>query len=130
MPRKTLKQRRNPSDDSDNRIRGIVNKINGLENPDDIMEKLIGVLSESGKIPTVGRFYTFFYSAKTSGIEYDEYPLVAVTEVYSWGFRGESFHWRQPRTYDYNQIVGQLYEIYSDEISDVVELNFTKIRSK
>jgi len=34
------------------------------------------------------------------------------------------------RQYDYNQIIGGLYEIYPEEISDVIELGFAKVRSK
>ena len=131
MPRKTLKQRRNPTDDNENRVRGVIDSFVGVETADDIMESLIGVLSESGKIPTAGKYYTFFYNAKTPGIQYDEYPLVAVTDVFSWGFRGENFHWRgDMRQYNYDQIAGQLYEISPEEISDVIELAFANIRSK
>ena len=53
---------------------------------------------------------------------------MAVTDVFSWGFRGINFHWR--RQYNYNQIVGGLYEIYPEEMSDVIELGFAKVRSK
>jgi len=130
MPRKTTKQRKNPTDDNSNRVRGVVGRLTGLEKPDDIMGELIKVLTKGGIIPAAGKFYTFVYNAKTLDIAYDEYPLVAVTNVYSWGFRGENLHWRESRNYDYNQIVGGLYEIYSDEISDVLELNYGKIRSK
>jgi hypothetical protein len=132
MPRKTLKQRRNPTDDNDNRVRGVIDNLIGTESSDDKMEELISVLSESGKTSvSPGKFYTFFYSAMTNGIQYDEYPLVAVTDVYSWGFRGENFHWRgDMRQYNYNQIIGGLYEIYPEELSDVVELSFGKVRSK
>ena len=132
MPRKTLKQRRNPTDDNDNRVHGVINNLIGTESSDDKMEELISVLSESGKTSvSPGKFYTFFYSAMTNGIQYDEYPLVAVTDVYSWGFRGENFHWRgDMRQYNYNQIIGGLYEIYPEELSDVVELSFGKVRSK
>jgi len=134
MPRKTLKQRREqyPTDDNDNRVRGVVRELNGIEDSDDKMEALISVLKESGKASvSAGKFYTFFYSAMTNGIQYDEYPLVAVTDVFSWGFRGENFHWRgDMRQYNYNQIVGGLYEVYPEEISDVVELSFAKVRSK
>ena len=93
MPRKTLKQRRNPTDDNENRVRGVVDSLIGVETADDIMEGLIGVLSEGGKIPESGKYYTFFYNAKTPDIQYDEYPLVGVTGVFSWGFRGINFHW-------------------------------------
>ena len=134
MPRKTLKERRErfPTDDNENRVRGVVRELSGIEDSDDKMEALISVLNETGKTGvSAGKFYTFFYSAMTNGIRYDEYPLVAVTDVYSWGFRGENFHWRgDMRQYNYNQIVGGLYEIYPEELSDVVELSFGKVRSK
>ena len=119
-----------PTDDHENRVRGVINDLIGVETPDDIMENLIGVLSEGSKIPTAGNYYTFFYSAKTSGTQYDEHPLVAVTDVFSWGFRGINFHWGDRRQYDYNQIVGGLYEVYPEEMSDVIELGFAKVRSK
>ena len=115
MPRKTLKQRRNPTDDQENRVRGVV-------------RGLIG--TEGGKSASVGKYYTFFYDAKTTGRIYDQHPLVGVTDVFSWGFRGINFHWRDRRQYTYDQIIGGLYEIYPEEISDVIELNFTKVRSK
>jgi len=130
MPRKTLKQRRNPTDDNENRVRGVVDNLIGTEDADDIMESLIGVLSEGGKIPTAGKYYTFFYNAKTPGIQYDQYPLVGVTEVFSWGFRGINFHWSDRRQYDYNQMFSGLYEIYPEEMSDVIELAFANVRSK
>lgn len=130
MPRKTLKQRRNPTDDQDNRVRGVVRNLIGTEKPDDIMEELIGVLSESGRSASVGKYYTFFYTAKTPDIQYDEFPLVGVTDVFSWGFRGINFHWGDRRQYNYDQIAGQLYEVYPEEMSDVIELNFTSLRSK
>jgi len=119
-----------PTDDNENRVRGVVDSFIGVETADDIMEELIEVLSEGGKIPEAGKYYTFFYSAKTSGIQYDEHPLVGVTDVFSWGFRGINFHWGDNRQYDYNQIIGGLYEIYPEEMSDVIELGFAKVRSK
>ncbi len=122
-----------PTDDNSNRVRGVIDSFIGVETADDIMGELIGVLSEGGKVPESGKYYTFFYSAKTSGIQYDEHPLVGVTDVFSWGFRGINFHWNTEnsrRQYDYNQIIGGLYEIYPEEMSDVIELGFAKIRSK
>ena len=122
-----------PTDDNSNRVRGVIDSFIGIETADDIMGELIGVLSEGGKVPETGTYYTFFYSAKTSGIQYDEHPLVGVTDVFSWGFRGINFHWNTEnsrRQYDYNQIIGGLYEIYPEEMSDVIELGFAKIRSK
>ena len=130
MPRKTLQQRRNPTEDNDNRVRGVVDNLIGIETADDIVTELISVLSEGGKVPSSGKYYTFFYDAKTTGREYDQHPLVGVTDVFSWGFRGINFHWRDRRQYTYDQIIGGLYEIYPEEMSDVIELGFAKVRSK
>ena len=119
-----------PTDDDENRVRGVIDSLVGTEDADDVMMKLIGVLNEGGKVPSgTGKYYTFFYNAVTPG-EYDEYPLVGVTDIFSWGFRGINFHWGDRRQYNYNQIVGGLYEVYPEEMSDVIELGFTKIRSK
>ena len=119
-----------PTDDDENRVRGVVDSLIGTEDADDVMMKLIGVLNEGGKVPSgTGKYYTFFYNAVTPG-EYDESPLVGVTDIFSWGFRGINFHWGDRRQYNYNQIVGGLYEVYPEEMSDVIELGFTKIRSK
>jgi len=130
MPRKTLKQRRNPTDDNENRVRQVVDNLIGIENSDDIMTELISVLKEGGKSASTGKYYTFFYDAKTTGRPYDQHPLVGVTEVFSWGFRGINFHWGDRRQYSYDQIIGGLYEIYPEEMSDVIELSFANIRSK
>ena len=119
-----------PTDDNNNRVRGVIDSFIGVETADDIMEGLISVLTEGGTIPEAGKYYTFFYNAKTLSIQYDEHPLVAVTDVFSWGFRGINFHWGDNRQYDYNQIIGGLYEIYPEEMSDVIELGFAKVRSK
>ena len=35
----------------------------------------------------VGKYYTFIYFAKTPLIQYDQHPLVAVFDVFDWGFR-------------------------------------------
>ena len=119
-----------PTDDEENRVRGVVDRLVGTETPDDIMSDLLEVLTEGGKIPQPGKFYTFLYFPKTPNITYDEHPLVFVTDVFAWGFKAESLHWGEPRQYTYPEIVGGLYEIYEEEVADVVELNYTKIRSK
>ena len=119
-----------PTDDDENRVRGVVDSLIGTEDADDVMMKLISVLNEGGKVPSgTGKYYTFFYNAVTPG-EYDEHPLVGVTDIFSWGFRGINYHWGDRRQYNYNRIVGGLYEVYPEEMSDVLELGFTKIRSK
>ena len=118
-----------PTDDKENRVRSVVNGLIGTEEPDDIMIELMDNLSTTvTSSPSVGKYYVFVYSAKTPNIQYDSNPLVAVTDVFEWGFRGINLHVGQYRNYTYNELVGQLYEVNSDELSDVRELPFGKMQ--
>lgn len=130
MPRKTLKERKEqyPTEDKANRIRSVIDNVDGTEDPDDLMLLLLNVLKEKSKMPRVGGYYTFIYIPKTPNITYDQNPLVAVTEVYSWGFKGINFHWGESRQYTWDEIVGGIYEIYKEEIPDAQEIPFGKIK--
>jgi len=130
MPRKTLKERKekNPTEDKENRVRSVIDSIDGTEDADDLMLRLLERLKEGEKVPSVGKYYTFVYNPKTPNIRYDSNPLVAVTEVYSWGFRGINFHWGEMRQYTWDEIAGGIYEVYSEELSDVKEIPFGKIK--
>lgn len=120
MPRKTLKQR--------NRIKPIIRRLIGTENSDYLMQKIIGVLSKEDSIPSVGKYYTFVYYPKTPNIRYDAHPLVAVTDVFSWGFRGINFHWREVRQYTWAEVVDGMYPVYPQEIEDLRTIPYKKIR--
>jgi len=115
-----------PTDDNSNRIRSVMSNIIGTEDPDDLMIELMGVLDEGGKIPESGKYYVFVYQPKTPNIRYDQNPLVAVTDIFSWGFRGINYHWGKVRQYTWNEIVGQIYEINSEELADAREIPFAK----
>lgn len=130
MPRKTLKQRKgeNPTDDKNSRVRSVIDNLQGNEDPDDLMLEIMNVLTETKKGPRVGKYYTFVYLPKTPNITYDQNPLVAVTEIYGWGFKGVNFHWGESRQYTWDEIAGGLYEVYAEEIPDLVEVPFGKIR--
>ena len=118
-----------PTDDKENRVRSVVNGLIGTEEPDDIMIELMDNLNTTvTSSPSVGRYYVFVYSAKTPNIQYDSNPLVAVTDVFEWGFRGINLHVGQYRNYTYNELIGQLYEVNSYELSDVRELPFGKMQ--
>ena len=118
-----------PTDDKENRVRSVVNSLIGTEEPDDIMIELMDNLNTTvTSSPSVGRYYVFVYSAKTPNIQYDSNPLVAVTDVFEWGFRGVNLHVGQYRNYTYNELIGQLYEVNSYELSDVRELPFGKMQ--
>jgi len=117
-----------PTDDKENRVRSVVDNLLGTEDADDIMIELMDSLNSTvTSSPSVGKYYVFVYNAKTPNIQYDSNPLVAVTDVFEWGFRGINLHVGQYRNYTYNELVGQLYEVNSDELSDVRELPFVNI---
>ena len=117
-----------PTDDNSNRVRSVVDSLIGTEEADDIMIELMDSLTNtSTSSPSVGKYYVFVYSAKTPNIQFDSNPLVAVTDVFEWGFRGINLHVGQYRNYTFNELVGQLYEVNPDELSDVTELPFGNI---
>jgi hypothetical protein len=128
MPRKTLKERNRPTDTKKNRIRPITNRLIGNENPDDLMQKILKVLTITESIPSVGKYYTFIYFPKTPNIRYDNHPLVAVTNIFNWGFRGINFHWREVRQYTWDEVSGELHLVYPNEIKDLQSIPYQKIQ--
>ena len=112
-----------------NRIEPIIQDIKSESNVDDRMELIMYALNDTvAPIPEEGNICTFKYFAKTPNISYDQHPLVAVTELFRWGFRGINFHWGTMRKYTWNEISGGLYEINSDELADAREIPFGHIR--
>jgi hypothetical protein len=124
MPRKTLQQRKR------SRIAPLVKNLLGTESADDIMNKLRTILPETVGPPKAGKFYIFVYDAKTPGVRYDQNPLVAVTEVFNWGFRGINYHWGEVRQYTWDEVAGAVYEVYREEIDDLRRLPFSNILTK
>ena len=85
-----------PTEDKHNRIRSVVNGIRGTEDPDDLMLEMMEALNKTvTPVPDVGKYYTFVYAPKTPIIQYDAHPLVAVTDIFLWGFKGLNYHWGQ-----------------------------------
>ena len=104
-------------------------QIEGLNNADDIMMNIMEVFTQTDLTPNTGNYYTFVYHAKTPGV-YDEFPLVAVTYVDRWGFRGINFHWGTSRNYTWNEIVGYLHVIRNDEIDYMRSLSYANFKTK
>jgi hypothetical protein len=126
MPRKTLQQR----NQGRNRISSLVDNLIGIESADDLMLELMSILPETKSPPIAGKFYIFVYNAKTPNMRYDQNPLVAVTDVYKWGFKGLNYHWGEVRQYTWDEVAGGMYEIYTNEIEDLRKLPFGNIRTK
>ena len=104
---------------------------NNINNPtndqEDMMLEIMSLLNDTvTPVPDVGNFYTFVYNPKTPNIRYDQNPLVAVTDIFQWGFRGINLHMGGYRQYTWTEVAGNLYEIYPDELADVREIPFGK----
>ena len=116
-----------PTDDNSNRIRGVVGSIIGTEDADDLMVNLMEAVTDSSTpVPDIGKYYIFVYNPKTPNIRYDQNPLVAVTDIFQWGFRGINLHMGGYRQYTWTEVAGNLYEIYPDELADAREIPFGK----
>ena len=111
-----------------NRITPVLDGLYGTENPDDLATEVLDVLTEGGKVPEVGNYYVFIYKPKTPNIQYDQHPLVAVFDVFEWGFRGLNYHWGEVRQYTWNEIIGGLYKVSSLELRSLRTIPFARFR--
>ena len=120
-----------PPEVNENRIEGIKEELNGVSDSEDMMLEIMGALNDTVEaIPSVGNYYTFVYNAQTAGKQYDQHPLVAVTDIFSWGFRGINFHWQSSRNYTWNELTGQLYMVKSIELDDLLAIPYAKFITK
>ena len=114
--------------EEDNRVREYLSDLNNRTNdPEEMMMEIMEVLNDTvTPIPEVGKFYTFVYNAKTPNITYDQHPLIACTDLQSWGFKGLNFHWRQSRNYTWEELAGQLYIVQYNELDDLLNFPYGK----
>ena len=114
--------------EEDNRVREYLSDLNNRTNdPEEMMMEIMEVLNDTvTPIPEVGKFYTFVYNAKTPNITYDQHPLIACTDLQSWGFKGLIFHWRQSRNYTWEELAGQLYIVQYNELDDLLAIPYGK----
>jgi|TARA_R100000027_G_scaffold10902_2_gene7787 hypothetical protein len=113
-----------------NRLEG--NTINnGTNDQEEMMLEIMELLNDTvTPIPDVGTLCTFVYNAKTPGVTYDQHPLVAVTELFQWGFRGLNFHWREYRQYTWEELAGQVYIVQREELDDLLSIPYAKFITK
>ena len=98
-----------------------------IGDPEEMMLLIMEALNSTvTPIPEVGQYYTFIYNAKTPDITYDQHPLIACTDLQSWGFKGLNFHWRQSRNYTWEELAGQLYIVDYDELDDLLRFPYGK----
>ena len=111
-----------------NRIEPIIKDIQSETNVEDRMELIMYALNDTvTPIPEEGNICTFKYYAKTPNMEYDQHPLVAVTEIFSWGFRGLNFHHGEYRQYTWEELGTQVYVVNRTELDDLVSLQYGKL---
>ncbi len=115
-----------------NRIEAVKDELEkSINDPEDLMLIIMEALNNTvTPIPEVGQFYTFIYNAKTPNITYDQHPLIACTDLQSWGFKGLNFHWRQSRNYTWEELAGQLYIVDYDELDDLLRFPYGKFITK
>lgn len=113
-----------------NRLEG--NNINnGTNDQEEMMLEIMELLNDTvTPVPDVGTLCTFVYNAKTPGVTYDQHPLVAVTDLFSWGFRGLNFHWREYRQYTWEELAGQVYIVQREELNDLLSIPYAKFITK
>ena len=111
-----------------NRIEPILDDINNpTMDQEDQMLMIMEALNDTvTPIPDAGTYCTFVYNAKTPGIEYEQHPLVMVTELFRWGFRGLNFHHRDYRQYTWEEIAGQVYIVNREELDELLSIQYGK----
>jgi len=111
-----------------NRIEAVKDELEkSVNDPEDLMLIIMEALNNTvTPIPEVGQYYTFIYNAKTPNITYDQHPLIACTDLQTWGFKGLNFHWRQSRNYTWEELAGQLYIVEYDELDDLLRFPYGK----
>lgn len=107
----------------------IIENLQGNENPDSLMLKLFGVVSEGSRIPEIGTYSFFIYNATTPG-PYDEHPLIACTEIHDWGFKGINYHWGEVRSYVWKGLGTGLYRVEYTDLQYLNQIPFEKFKIK
>ena len=111
-----------------NRIEPNILEFKSEKNLIDRMDLILYALNDTvTPIPEAGTICTFKYFAKTPKLEYDQHPLVAVSDIFPWGFRGINFHLRDYRQYTWQELGTQVYVVQQEELDDLMSLNYKKI---
>ena len=119
-----------PPEVNENRIEAIKDKLTSSD-PEDLMLEIMQALNNTVEaIPSVGKYYTFVYNAKTTGKQYDQHPLIACTDLFKRGFRGINFHWQSSRNYTWEELTGQVYMVKSIELDDLLSIPYAKFITK
>jgi hypothetical protein len=108
------------------RVAELKRRISGLTDSESIMMEIMDVFRETEFIPDVGKYYTFIYIPKTQGIDFDQFPLIACTDIQRWGFKGLNFHWGTVRNYTWLEVAGKLHTIKNNEINYLRSVRYAR----
>jgi hypothetical protein len=95
--------------------------------PEDIMNVILDVFSDTSTYPSVGNYFTYRYYAKTPRLLYDQHPLMACLGVYEWGFRGLNFHLNLERNYTWPEVASGILLVQQDEIEYMKTITYRKL---
>ncbi len=113
---------------SNNRIRGLLDEINGAEYAEDIMDDLIPLLSDTQtQMPIPGKVYVYVYFASTPNLLSDRYPIVQVKGVYDWGWTGMNLHIGQQRNYNFGGNTTPLFMLMPSEVQSALTLPLMRL---
>ena len=108
------------------RTEDLIDVCEGLTDPDDKMAEVLERLSQVEVVPDVGRYYTFIYRPKTPRIRYDEYPLIACTDVNRWGFKRSKLSLGFVEKLHMGRGTSNLHVVYPRELEDLRSINYQK----
>lgn len=113
---------------STNRIRPLLDELNGTEYAEDIMDDLIPLLSDTQtNIPIPGKVYVYVYFAATPNMLSDRYPIVQVKGVYDWGWTGMNLHIQKQRNYNFSRNTTPLYMLKPNEVQAALTLPLMRL---
>jgi hypothetical protein len=120
---------------SDNRVTSIKRDLIGSESPSELMNMIIEQLQDSQTSrPSMGKYYTYIYYAKTPNIIYDRYPLILASEPMDYGFFGFNYHWQlrggqSPfRQYTFKEVASPFYEVNFNEFTTLRSIPYADFR--
>ena len=128
--RSNLVTKRNPNNGNSTFTECIIGEVN-VAGVYDITPAIGGgyyIIDERNNLTKIDEEGQVVYQPKTPNIQYDEFPLVAVTDVFNWGFKGLNFHWGNVRQYTWQEVIGNLHIVNSTEVESLRTIPFAKFR--
>jgi len=115
------------SEKNSNRVIPIKRDLIGIESASELMDIIIEQLQNTErKSPSMGKYYTYIYYAKTPNIIYDRHPLIRATDPTKYGFYGFNYHWGKIRQYTLPEVASPYYELTLEELITIQSIPYAK----